>query len=277
MDSEAKSLKGRCPKENCVGGFALGRHMTVEFYDCDPKALADAALVEKVFVRAAKESGATVIDANFHEFKPQGVSGVVVISESHFAVHAWPEHDYAAVDLFTCGDKVNFDIAIEVIAKGIGSGQWIVSSVMNRGIVGNNGFERLVPVIEGRDCRFSLSWKERFESSRAHALSASIDIYECRVSWLGESSRLREFARDFAAKLGLEVSGEWREEPAEAGVFAWSCPLAGGMLSGRIDLERQVAYLDLFVSGYFDPRQAAEFAISALEGSYYRLQPHVRQ
>ena len=44
-----------------------------------------------------------------------------------------------------------------------------------------------------------------------------------------------------------------------------------------VDLERQVAYLDLFVSGYFDPRQAAEFAISALEGSYYRLQPHVRQ
>ena len=95
--------------------------MTVEFYDCDPKALADAVLVKEVFLRAAKESGATVIDANFHEFKPQGVSGVVVISESHFAVHAWPEHDYAAVDLFTCGDKVDFDVAIEVIAKEMGS------------------------------------------------------------------------------------------------------------------------------------------------------------
>ena len=277
MDSEEKSFEGRCHGACCEGGFALGRHMTVEFYDCDPKALADAALVKEVFLRAARESGATVIDANFHEFKPQGVSGVVVISESHFAVHAWPEHDYAAVDLFTCGDKVDFDVAIEVIAKVIGSTQWIVSSVMNRGIVGNNGFERLVPVIEGRDCRFSLSWEERFRSSRAHALSASIDIYECKVPWIGESSNLREFARDFAQKLGLEPCGEWRENPSEAGFFAWSFPLADGALSGRIDLGRKVAYLDLFVSGYFDPRQAAEFAISALEGSYYRLQPHVRQ
>ena len=95
------SIEERCPGTCCEGGFALGRHMTVEFYDCDPKALADAELVKTVFLRAAEKSGATVIDANFHEFEPQGVSGVVVISESHFAVHAWPEHDYAAVDLFT--------------------------------------------------------------------------------------------------------------------------------------------------------------------------------
>ena len=192
------SIEERCPGTCCEGGFALGRHMTVEFYDCDPKALADAELVKTVFLRAAEKSGATVIDANFHEFEPQGVSGVVVISESHFAVHAWPEHDYAAVDLFTCGDKVDFEVAIDVIAKGIKSAQWIVSSVMNRGIVGNNGVERLVPVIEGRNCRFSLSWEERFLSSRAHALSASIDIYECRAPWIGSSEALRKFALDLS-------------------------------------------------------------------------------
>ena len=80
------SIEERCPGTCCEGGFALGRHMTVEFYDCDPKALADAELVKTVFLRAAEKSGATVIDANFHEFEPQGVSGVVVISESHFAI-----------------------------------------------------------------------------------------------------------------------------------------------------------------------------------------------
>lgn len=106
------------------------------------------------------------------------------------------------MDLFTCGDKVDFEVAIDVIAKGIKSAQWIVSSVMNRGIVGNNGVERLVPVIEGRNCRFSLSWEERFLSSRAHALSASIDIYECRAPWIGSSEALRKFALDFAEKLG---------------------------------------------------------------------------
>lgn len=263
--------------EPVAPGFALGRHMTVEFYDCDAKLLADADGLEKVFVHAAEVSGATVIGSNFHNFEPQGVSGVVVISESHFAVHAWPEYDYAAVDLFTCGDKVDFDRAIAEISKGIGSAQWIVSSIMNRGIVGNNGIERLVPVVEGRECRYALSWKTRFEETGAYALSAAIDVYECRSEVAGDPRLLERFASEFAAALALPTAGEWRLDPAPAGEIAWSRPLASGMLTGRMLPERKVAYLELFATVYFDPRQAAEFAIRELAGSYYRLQPHVRQ
>lgn len=58
-------------------------------------------------VSAALKAGAEVREVAFHKFSPQGVSGVVVISESHLAVHTWPEHGYAAVDVFTCGDSVN--------------------------------------------------------------------------------------------------------------------------------------------------------------------------
>jgi S-adenosylmethionine decarboxylase proenzyme len=99
-------------------GCALGRQMTVEFYDCDAGILTDAGRMEQIFVSAAKRSGATVISSHFHSFMPQGVSGVVVISESHFAVHAWPEHEYAAVDLFTCGENVDFNCAAESIVNG---------------------------------------------------------------------------------------------------------------------------------------------------------------
>ena len=53
---------------------------------------------------AAAEVGATVIDHIFHQFSPQGVTGVVAIAESHLCIHTWPEHGYAAVDIFTCGD-----------------------------------------------------------------------------------------------------------------------------------------------------------------------------
>ena len=98
--------------QNLPGGIALGRQMTIEFYDCKSATLTDAAQLEKVFLHAAEVSGAHVVDSVFHSFQPQGVSGVVVISESHFAVHAWPEHDYAAVDLFTCGSGVDFDLAV---------------------------------------------------------------------------------------------------------------------------------------------------------------------
>jgi spermidine synthase len=95
----------------------LGRHILVEFTDCAPEALNDVILIEKGMVDAAREAGATVINSTFHHFSPFGVSGVVVIQESHLAIHTWPEYGYAAVDLFTCGDEVNPWISFEFLKK----------------------------------------------------------------------------------------------------------------------------------------------------------------
>ena len=86
---------------------ALGRHILAEFYGCDPAILDNAASVERAMVDAALEAGAEVREVAFHKFSPQGISGVVVISESHLAIHTWPELGYAAVDVFTCGDRVD--------------------------------------------------------------------------------------------------------------------------------------------------------------------------
>ncbi len=86
---------------------ALGRHILAEVHGCDTGILNDHATVEQIMVGAALKAGAEVREVAFHKFSPQGVSGVVVISESHLAVHTWPEHGYAAVDVFTCGDSVN--------------------------------------------------------------------------------------------------------------------------------------------------------------------------
>ncbi len=86
---------------------ALGRHILVEFFECSAEILNDVPTIEKSMVEAARESGATVINATFHHFSPYGVSGVVVIEESHLAIHTWPEYGYAAVDLFTCGHTIN--------------------------------------------------------------------------------------------------------------------------------------------------------------------------
>lgn len=86
---------------------ALGRHILVEFVGCSSETLNDVDVIEKGMVDAAKNAGATVINSTFHHFSPFGVSGVVVIQESHLAIHTWPEYQYAAVDLFTCGDTVD--------------------------------------------------------------------------------------------------------------------------------------------------------------------------
>jgi spermidine synthase len=86
---------------------SLGRHILVEYYECNPDILNDVMLIENSMVGAAKHAEATVINATFHHFSPFGVSGVVVIQESHLAIHTWPEYGYAAVDVFTCGDVVD--------------------------------------------------------------------------------------------------------------------------------------------------------------------------
>lgn len=86
---------------------ALGRQILVEFYDCDQSKINEVSYVETSLIQAAKESRATIISHNFHKFSPYGVSGVVVIAESHIAIHTWPEYNYAAVDIFTCGDTID--------------------------------------------------------------------------------------------------------------------------------------------------------------------------
>ena len=95
----------------------LGRHILVEFYGCDPQIMNDVVQIEQFMVQAAKEAQATVVNSTFHHFSPYGVSGVVVIEESHLAIHTWPEFGYAAVDIFTCGTGVNPWISYKYLEK----------------------------------------------------------------------------------------------------------------------------------------------------------------
>lgn len=99
---------------------ALGNHILVEFMNCDPHVMNDVAAIERDMVGAAQKAEATVINSTFHHFSPYGVSGVVVIQESHLAIHTWPEYGYAAVDLFTCGE-MNAWIAFDHLKECFGA------------------------------------------------------------------------------------------------------------------------------------------------------------
>ena len=100
---------------------ALGRHLLLELRECNIAVLDDLEYLENALVSAAKEAGATVIDESFHQFAPQGVSGVVLIAESHLSLHTWPEHAYAAGDIFTCGTTVKIEVAADALIRQLGS------------------------------------------------------------------------------------------------------------------------------------------------------------
>ncbi|MFQ5839312.1 MAG: adenosylmethionine decarboxylase [Candidatus Methylomirabilales bacterium] len=95
---------------------ALGKHLLLDLHGSNPELLKKVEVVKDIMVSAAQVCKATVLDVAFHEFKPFGVSGVVVIAESHLSIHTWPEYQYAAVDIFTCGAAVRPEEAAEHIA-----------------------------------------------------------------------------------------------------------------------------------------------------------------
>lgn len=102
---------------------ALGQHVIGDFFGCDRHLLDDAPYLERALLGVARDLGATAINATFHHFSPIGVSGVVVIQESHLAIHTWPEGGYAAVDLFTCGDHIDPQAAIPALQEVLRAGR----------------------------------------------------------------------------------------------------------------------------------------------------------
>lgn len=112
--------KKHCFFNSLKGGrelHALGTHLLVELRDCNPDILKDLNKVKDALVSAAKEAKATIIDVSFHEFNPFGISGMVVIAESHLSIHTWPEYGYAAVDIFTCGDIIKPEVAAQYLIQ----------------------------------------------------------------------------------------------------------------------------------------------------------------
>ncbi|WP_342744183.1 adenosylmethionine decarboxylase [Oceanobacillus senegalensis] len=99
----------------------IGKHVIAELWDCNVNKLNDVGLMERIFVDAALKAGAEIREVAFHKFAPFGVSGVVIISESHLTIHSFPEHGYASVDVYTCGNIIDPNIATEYIAQALES------------------------------------------------------------------------------------------------------------------------------------------------------------
>ncbi|HEV8143898.1 MAG TPA: adenosylmethionine decarboxylase [Methylomirabilota bacterium] len=100
---------------------ALGRHLLLELFDCDLDAINNLQGVKQTLVEAARRAQATIVDVVFHEFNPFGISGVVVIAESHLSIHTWPEYRYAAVDIFSCGDVLQPEVAANYLVEQFGA------------------------------------------------------------------------------------------------------------------------------------------------------------
>jgi S-adenosylmethionine decarboxylase proenzyme len=117
---------------------SLGQQIVVDYHKCNPEILNDVTAVKRAMREAALKAGATIVQEAFHLFNPYGVSGVIVIAESHLAIHTWPEFGYAAVDLFTCGDEVDPQVAFDHLKQSLEADDFTAME-MKRGILNSAG------------------------------------------------------------------------------------------------------------------------------------------
>jgi S-adenosylmethionine decarboxylase len=136
------AVDGQIGQRRVSGLNALGRHLLLELFDCDSDAINNLENVKGALVEAAKRAQATIVDVVFHEFNPFGISGVVVIAESHLSIHTWPEYKYAAVDIFSCGDVLQPEVAANYLVEQFGAERTSVVDVQ-RGMFLNSA----VPIV----------------------------------------------------------------------------------------------------------------------------------
>ncbi len=95
----------------------VGFQKTIDFYGCNSAIINSCSAVEKALLAATKLMELTVVNTTIHSFSPIGVSGVIVIQESHIAIHTWPEHDYVAIDIFTCNEEYDLNSGITYLKE----------------------------------------------------------------------------------------------------------------------------------------------------------------
>lgn len=109
--------------------MTLAWHSLIDFHDCDLDAINDLEGLRALMIRAIKEAGGTYVTDVFHQFSPHGLSGIVVIAESHVAIHTWPEHGFAALDIFSCTRKLDQAAIITALAAWLKSAGKVVNAL----------------------------------------------------------------------------------------------------------------------------------------------------
>ena len=122
------------PPKNRSATKALCQHTLLEFHGCDAAILGRVQTIRQRVLEAVTAAQGTIVKPVFHEFSPWGVSGVVVIAESHVTIHTWPEHGYAAVDIFSCSRKLRHAVVRENLRRSLGAGS-VTAQRLSRGLI----------------------------------------------------------------------------------------------------------------------------------------------
>lgn len=260
----------------------LARHLTLDYYDCDTEILLDSEKLESILIESAKAIWATIVSSNFNNFEPQGVSWVVVLSESHFTIHTWPEYGYAAVDMFACWD-LQFEKWIELLTGMFKSQKVELVTDLKRWIIteleGSRGdwkwIENKIELVATKN-----NWEENFENNNAWGIASSVDIYWCDPELIRNSEEIKRYVKELCELIQMktfwdtEVVHFWEDE--KVAWYSMTQLIETSLISGHFANATNVAYLDIFSCKYYNPSIVADFTIKFFKWKYYKINVNMR-
>ncbi len=192
----------------------IGEHYIVEASGCNPEIIGDIERVQHILVKAAEKANVRVWAVSFHRFPPNGVSGVIVISESHLSIHTWPEYGYAALDIYTCGEHSKPEEAVNYILEEFKASSVHISEI-TRGI--DEGDQVYYHSI--------ITWEEEFDLSQEKLKMESIlkeirwtkdkepdKLFEKVVHLLYDNFKHYDWVGVYFVKGNNLVLGPWKGE-----------------------------------------------------------------
>jgi len=250
----------------------LARHIIIDYYMCDREILSDPWLLENTLIEAAKAIWATVITSNFHNFEPQWVSWVVILSESHFTIHSWPEYWYAAIDMFACWN-MQFEKGITLLTNIFKSKKIKIVTDQKRWLATNE----ISPLILQRQ---NNNWEKEFKDKNAWWIQTSVDIYWCKSELIRDKNIIKKYVKELCKLIEMKTFWETNVvhfgEDEKVAWFSMTQLIETSLISGHFANASNVAYIDIFSCKYYNPSVVANFTLDFFKWQYYKLNINYR-
>lgn len=107
----------------------IGYQVLIDIYECDYKKMEDIVYIKEMMIELANILKTNIRKVVFEKFEPYGISGVLIISESHLTIHTWPEYNYVGIDIFTCSKKVEYNEALNYLLEKLGTNKYEIKEL----------------------------------------------------------------------------------------------------------------------------------------------------
>jgi len=236
----------------------VGTHLTAEFWQTQ-KNIDNEQELEKILIEAAKHSDSTPLKVAIEKFDPQGITGVIILAESHISVHTWPEENYVAIDAFTCGEHTVPLKAIEYLQKQF-EPKLVQIQEIKRGIKANAN-----PVTLEQAPKQKIETQDISKDGQVFGQELVLNLKDCDHESISTKEKILEFVDKLCILIDMKKFGSpfiqhFAEHSEIAAGYSVAQMIETSLISGHFSEFWNNAYINIFSCKPFDTKIARDFA-----------------